>query len=165
MCGVRTGAGNVIGAVKLLEADTSLMQRTGADRVRMLAKSDWGHGILLREGAPAKLLALLHEGADQSGHLSSPHPLQVEIVEHGADVLHSKSSLCGIVLKAIYVLFNYCPFVAGVITAALKALDALCAQYDGREALVLAGGYIADVTTSSYHYSFSEAVMRAPVVS
>lgn len=28
---------------------------------------------------------------------------------------------------------------AGVMAAALKALDALCAQYDGREALVLAG--------------------------
>lgn len=51
----------------------------------------------------------------------------------------------GIVLKARYLLFHYCSFVAGVITAALKASDALCAHYDGREALVLAGGYIADV--------------------
>ena len=57
--------------MRLLEADTSLMQRSGADRVRLLAKSGWADEILLREGAPAKLLALLSKSADQSGHPSS----------------------------------------------------------------------------------------------
>ncbi|CAL8470984.1 g10526 [Coccomyxa elongata] len=86
------GAGNVIGAVGLLEADTALMQRTGADRVRMLANTGWADDVLLREGAPAKLLALLSKGSDPS-----------------------------------------------VMVAGLKALDALCATYDGREAVVLTG--------------------------
>ncbi|BDA45417.1 hypothetical protein COCOBI_07-2040 [Coccomyxa sp. Obi] len=87
------GAGNVIGAVRLLEADTALMQRSGADRVRMLANTGWANEVLLREGAPAKLLALLSKGGDPS-----------------------------------------------VMVAGLKALDALCATYDGREAVVLTGG-------------------------
>ncbi|KAK9901385.1 hypothetical protein WJX75_009703 [Coccomyxa subellipsoidea] len=102
------GAGNVIGAVRLLEADTSLMQRSGADRVRLLAKSGWADEILLREGAPAKLLALLSKSADQS-----------------------------------------------VMVAALKALDALCAQYDGREALVLAGAVdrLQEALNGSWIYS------------
>lgn len=56
------------------------MQRSGADRVRLLAKSGWADEILLREGAPAKLLALLSKSADQSGHPSSSiSNLSVEI--------------------------------------------------------------------------------------
>lgn len=86
------GAGNVIGAVRLLEAETALMQRTGADRVRMLANTGWANEVLLREGAPAKLLALVSKGGDPS-----------------------------------------------VMMAALKGLDAICATYDGREAVVLTG--------------------------
>ncbi len=60
------GAGNVIGAVRLLDAETALMQRTGADRVRMLANTGWANEGILKEGAPAKLLALVSKGGDPS---------------------------------------------------------------------------------------------------
>ncbi len=65
----------MIGAVRLLEADTALMQRTGADRVRMLANTGWANDVILREGAPAKLLALLNKGSDPSEPASCCMPL------------------------------------------------------------------------------------------
>ena len=41
------------------------------------------------------------------------------------------------------------------MVAALKALDALCAQYDGREALVLAGNF----SISAQHYPYLQYLL------
>lgn len=68
------------------------MQRSGADRVRLLAKSGWADEILLREGAPAKLLALLSKSADQSGHPSSN--LSVEIASEIPRMQHLSLVSC-----------------------------------------------------------------------
>ena len=54
-------------SVRLLEADTPLLQRSGANRVRLIASSGMADQQLLDVGAPAKLLALLHADGDQGG--------------------------------------------------------------------------------------------------
>ena len=56
-------------AVKLLDAETPFMQKSGARRIRRLAATGLATNELLRENAPAKLLALLHPGTDR-GELS-----------------------------------------------------------------------------------------------
>ena len=98
VCGAWAGAGNAIGAVRLLEADTSLMQRSGADRVRLLAKSSWAHEILLREGAPAKLLALLCNSTDQSGRPSAVLEFRIKKLVYKYHVC--ESSWVGLMQKA-----------------------------------------------------------------
>ena len=50
--------------MKLLGAQEPFLQRSGAKRVRRLADSDDLLRALLREQAPARLLALLHADAD-----------------------------------------------------------------------------------------------------
>ena len=50
--------------MKLLGAQEPFLQRSGAKRVRRLAESDDALRALLREQAPARLLALLHADAD-----------------------------------------------------------------------------------------------------
>ncbi len=57
-------AGNVTHAVRLLEAETPFMQSSGAKRIRRLAATGMAGEELRRENAPAKLLGLLHAGAD-----------------------------------------------------------------------------------------------------
>ncbi len=52
-------------SLKLLEAKTPFMQRSGAQRVRLLASSGLADEQLLKEGAPAKLLAMLYRESDQ----------------------------------------------------------------------------------------------------
>ena len=52
-------------AVKLLDAETPFMQKSGARRIRRLAATGLATNELLRESAPAKLLALLHPGTDR----------------------------------------------------------------------------------------------------
>lgn len=63
--GCFAGHGNVIQAVRLLEAETPFMQRSGAQRVKFLASTGLADELLLTEGAPARLLALLHRDGDQ----------------------------------------------------------------------------------------------------
>lgn len=52
------------------------MQHSGAHRVQMLASMGWAQEALLREGAPAKLLALLSKDSDQS-----QDPLKLQGIE------------------------------------------------------------------------------------
>ncbi len=67
------GAGNVTQSVRLLEAETPLLQRSGASRVRLIAASGLAEQRLVDAGAPGKLLALLHPTGDPgaAGKLSS----------------------------------------------------------------------------------------------
>lgn len=67
-CGIDTGEGRPEQAVKLLGAQEPFLQRSGAKRVRRLADSDKSLRALLREQAPARLLALLHADADAGRH-------------------------------------------------------------------------------------------------
>ncbi len=52
-------------AVRLLDAETPFMQKSGARRIRRLAASGLAGSELRKENAPAKLLALLHEDNDE----------------------------------------------------------------------------------------------------
>ena len=54
--------GNVNHAVRLLDAETPFMQKSGAKRIKRLAGIAGNE--LQKENAPAKLLGLLHEGTD-----------------------------------------------------------------------------------------------------
>ena len=58
-------------AVRLLDAETPFMQKSGARRIRRLAATGLASSELRKENAPAKLLALLHEGTDE-GQLRFP---------------------------------------------------------------------------------------------
>ena len=55
----------MIHAVRLLDAETPFMQKSGARRIRRLAATGLATNELLHESAPAKLLALLHPGTDR----------------------------------------------------------------------------------------------------
>ena len=55
----------MINAVRLLDAETPFMQKSGARRIRRLAATGLAGNELLHESAPAKLLALLHPGTDR----------------------------------------------------------------------------------------------------
>ena len=59
--------------MKLLGAQEPFLQRSGAKRVRHLADSDDSLRALLREQAPARLLALLHADADAGKVMQTPH--------------------------------------------------------------------------------------------
>lgn len=62
-------------AVRLLDAETPFMQSSGAKRIRRLAATGMAGKELRRENAPAKLLGLLHEGADPGQPDRLPWPL------------------------------------------------------------------------------------------
>lgn len=70
-CDAPAGRGNVSHAVRLLDAETPFMQKSGARRIRRLAATGLASSELRKENAPAKLLALLHEGTDE-GQLRLP---------------------------------------------------------------------------------------------
>ena len=63
----------MIHAVRLLDAETPFMQKSGARRIRRLAATGLATDELLRESAPAKLLALLHPGTDRGKLFVSRH--------------------------------------------------------------------------------------------
>lgn len=64
------GSAKVTQALKLLEADTPFLQKSGANRLRLIASLGVAGEQLVREGAPAKLLALLAKDGDpgEPGH-------------------------------------------------------------------------------------------------
>ena len=62
--GTCAGQGNAEQAVKLLGAEEPFLQRSGAARVHKHAANDASLAVMLREGAPARLLRLLHAGGD-----------------------------------------------------------------------------------------------------
>ena len=77
----RAAAGNVTHAVKLLDAETPFMQQSGAKRIRRLAATGLAGEELRRENAPAKLLGLLHAGADPGQPGKCPKPLRPSTYE------------------------------------------------------------------------------------
>lgn len=61
---LHAGCAKVTQALKLLEADTPLLQKSGANRLRLIASLGVADEQLMREGAPGKLLAMLDRDGD-----------------------------------------------------------------------------------------------------
>ena len=127
--------------MKLLGAQEPVLQRSGAKRVRRLADSDDSLRALLREQAPARLLALLHADADagkESCRDITGSSMQLSVCAWWRCCCRQCMQLgCNDHIRCAASVDMWPS--AGVVEAVLDALATLSRLEEGREACVLAG--------------------------